>query len=212
VSIRKLFLPENRPISSLLLVTVILAIYGYLSPESSASGNYVYLANPGGAVLFAHAAHKQYDTECVDCHHELVQGEAGACHECHDDPEYTGTLFSHDELVEVADHSCDSCHNLLPDTEARNCRRCHDKTFTGGQPVNDPLNCQQCHEDPDYTADDFSHLEFLEIEDHSCLGCHSPSPVGDIYHQGCTACHRERAAEIFVNDQDQVICKSCHLI
>ena len=212
MSLRNLFSPENRPLTLLVLVAAALALYGYLKPEPAIEGRYFYLENAGGAVLFTHAAHQENDTMCVTCHHALIQGDAENCNECHDDGDYTVDDFTHAELLDIEDHSCDGCHTPLPDADARGCRVCHPAASTGSEKPNEPLNCQQCHDDPDYIADDFTHTELLDLEDHSCIGCHQPGPIGEIYHQDCTACHRGREPERFIDDQDQAICKSCHLI
>ena len=196
----------------LILVAIPLALYGYLKPEPPIQGHYFYLDNAGGGVLFTHAAHQENDTTCVTCHHDLIQGDAESCSECHDDPDYTADEYTHAELVDIEDHSCDECHQPLPNENARSCRVCHPAFTTGSEPPNEPLNCQQCHDDPDYIADDFTHPELLEFEEHSCLGCHQSPPIGEIYHQECTACHRGTEPERFIDDQGQAICKSCHLI
>ncbi|MBU8871673.1 MAG: cytochrome c family protein [Gemmatimonadales bacterium] len=202
----------NRPLIILTLAAAAVALYGYLQPDPSVAGRRFYLDNAGGAVLFTHAAHQEQDALCVTCHHELIQGQAYDCSECHDDPEYVHGAFDHEELLEIEDHSCIDCHLLQPDTAARSCRACH--PLTAGETVvaGNIGDCQQCHDDPDYTPEEFAHPELLEIEEHSCDNCHQLSPVVEIYHDGCTACHRERVPERFINDQDQAICKACHLI
>ncbi len=208
----KEFPSPNRPLTLLFLVAAVLSIYGYLQPDPPATGDQFYLDNAGGAVLFTHAAHQQHDTKCVSCHHALIQTDAVDCSDCHDEPEYTIDDYSHEEIVEVEDHSCLDCHDLLPDSEARSCRHCHPAFTTGSEPEIDAANCQQCHDDPDYVVEDFTHQELQELEDHSCTGCHQPGPIGEIYHLECTACHRGEEPERFINDQGEAICKSCHLI
>ena len=203
---------ENRPLVILALVAAAVAVYGYLQPDPSVAGRRFYLDNGGGAVLFTHAAHQEYDIRCVDCHHALIQGQAYACSECHDDPEYVHGAFDHEELLEVEDHSCTDCHLLQPDTAARSCRACHPSMVEESTAAGELGDCRQCHDDPDYTPAEFSHAELLEIEDHACDDCHRPRPVVEIYHDGCTSCHRDQAAERFIDDQDKVACKACHLI
>jgi hypothetical protein len=88
------------------------------------------------------------------------------------------------------------------------------------------VDCSACHDDPDYVPEEFEHDELVEIEDHSCDGCHDlrpdeeaascrdchdPETISEIYHNTCTACHRQQAAERFIDDQDQAKCKECHL-
>ena len=204
--------PSNRPLFILTFLAAAVAIYGYLQPDPSVAGRRFYLGNAGGAVLFTHADHQEHDTQCVACHHALIQGQACDCSDCHDDPEYVHGSFTHDEYLDIEDHSCTDCHLLQPDTAARNCRACHPAAVAETIVPENTADCQQCHDDPDYTPAEFSHSELLEIEDHTCTDCHQPGPVVEIYHHGCTSCHRQQAAERFIDDQDQAICKACHLL
>jgi len=196
----------------LTLVATAVAVYGYLQPAPSVAGIRFYLDNSGGAVVFTHADHQEYSSACVTCHHALIQGQAYACSECHDDPEYVHSAFAHADLLEIEDHACDGCHPLQPDMAARSCRACHPSAADEQTVAGKPGDCQQCHDDPDYTPEVFSHADLLEIEDHACDGCHRPSPVGEIYHKDCTACHRDQAAERFIDNQGQALCNACHLI
>ena len=204
--------PVNRPLIILTLVALMVSVYGYLQPTPSAEGKRFYLENTGGAVLFTHAAHQEQDNTCVACHHELIQGQAEECSECHDEPEYVMSAHSHDELVEVEDHFCVDCHLVQPNTAARGCRECHPKVADTSTDVESLGDCLECHDDEEYSALNYTHAELLEVEDHSCSDCHLISPVVEIYHNSCSACHREQANDRFIDDQDQAICKACHLI
>ena len=151
MSIRTSFASVNRPLVVLTLVAAAVAIFGYMQPDSSADGSRFYLDNAGGAVLFTHADHQEHNSECVSCHHALIQGQAHDCSECHDDPDYVHGAFSHDEYVEIEDHTCSECHLLQPDTAARSCRECHGATAEETASVGETGDCQECHDDPDYT-------------------------------------------------------------
>lgn len=204
--------PVNRPLLILTLLATAVAVYGFFQPEPSSEGKRFYLENTGGAVLFTHAAHQEQDNKCVACHHELIQGQAYDCSECHDEPEYVIGANSHDELVEVEDHSCVDCHLVQPNTAARSCRDCHPSVAEKSTDVADLGDCLECHDEPEYAASKFTHAELLEVEDHSCSDCHQINPVVEAYHNSCSACHREQAKDRFIDDQDQAICKTCHLI
>ncbi len=212
MSSKNVFASLNYPLTVLAVVAAAVAVYGYFQPDSSQAGRRFYMDKSGGAVLFAHADHQKYGTPCVGCHHELILGQAYDCSECHDDPEYVHGAFAHDELLEIEDHTCIDCHLVQQDSESRNCRTCHPAIVAETEAAEDLGDCQQCHDDPDYTIAEFSHFELLEIPDHACLDCHQISPVAKIYHDSCTECHRAEAAERFIDDQDQAVCKACHLI
>ncbi len=86
--------------------------------------------------------------------------------------------------------------------------------------------CTDCHDDDSYTPDLVDHEELLEIEDHSCDGCHEiadddqarscrachggPDLAG-IYHDHCNACHLEADAARFAADDGAARCSACHL-
>ena len=204
--------PVNRPLFILFLVAAAVAVYGYLQPVPSTDGRRFYLDSTAGAVLFTHADHQGQDTNCVACHHALIQGQTFDCSECHDEPEYVPGAYAHDELVEVEDHSCVDCHLLQPDTAARSCRTCHPATAEATTAQENPGDCSECHDDPEYVPGAYPHDELVEVEDHTCSDCHQPRPVVEIYHNSCSECHRAQAEDRFIDDQGQAICKECHLI
>jgi hypothetical protein len=51
----------------------------------------------------------------------------------------------------------------------------------------------------------------VEIDGHSCLGCHTPGKVSDVYHISCTSCHLEAVPERFANEDGTENCSGCHL-
>jgi hypothetical protein len=55
------------------------------------------------------------------------------------------------------------------------------------------------------------HDDYQEIEDHSCLGCHSPRALAETYHTSCTDCHLEEAPDRFAASDGSANCSGCHL-
>lgn len=85
--------------------------------------------------------------------------------------------------------------------------------------------CADCHDDS-YTRDLLEHADLLEIEDHSCDGCHevadddeaegcrechAGAEVQAVYHQQCNGCHLAASAARFADASGQVRCEQCHL-
>ncbi|MGB3210233.1 MAG: cytochrome c3 family protein [Desulforhopalus sp.] len=116
-------------------------------------------------------------------------------------------LFDHGTHGQSAD-SCVTCHhNIKADSEAASCRLCH----PGFQPNEaNTVACLDCHDDS-YTPDMMEHEEFLEIEGHSCLGCHTPRSVSSAYHKNCSDCHLENSPEKFTHANGELRCGACHL-
>lgn len=138
---------------------------GYLLGEAPALRTRFYLPNPSGAVLLDHARHQELTDGCERCHHEMVQGEARNCRQCHpadapadplflgcqgchDDPAYTAGMVSHEDLLTVEDHRCLDCHaaRAVADAYHRVCNGCH--LAAAPQRFADPDGkalCQACH-------------------------------------------------------------------
>lgn len=124
-------------------------------------------------------------------------------------------LFDHGKHSKAAE-SCAKCHHELSsaeqvtsdeDIKPASCRECH----PGMQPAEkNTISCQQCHDD-DFTPDMLEHDEYLEVEDHTCLGCHTPQSVSQVYHLNCTNCHLETLPNRFTNKGGDVSCGACHL-
>jgi len=53
--------------------------------------------------------------------------------------------------------------------------------------------------------------EYLEIEDHSCLGCHTPISVSSACHKNCSDCHLENSPEKSTPANGELLCAACHL-
>jgi len=92
-------------------------------------------------------------------------------------------VFNHQQHSDQSE-GCESCHHHLYNAE-----------------LSSP--CVECHDD-DVSADDFSHAELKEIEDHECGFCHALDAVRKP--QNCRQCHPQTANEAFVVNT----CSSCH--
>lgn len=138
------------------------AAAGYLQADDEADQGRRYLRNASGAVLFDHASHQQRSEACVRCHHELVDGDAADCADCHDDPDYAPDMTDHAELVELHQAACDNCHDVADDASAENCRSCHDETISEVY----HSSCNGCHlaEAPARFADEEGQA--------ACSNCH----------------------------------------
>jgi hypothetical protein len=88
------------------------------------------------------------------------------------------------------------------------------------------VDCLDCHEDPDYTADSEDHADLVNYHERDCAGCHEIAPSEDIescrncheggevarvFHQSCNACHLETAPEVFADSEGKAACRACHL-
>lgn len=84
----------------------------------------IMFSNTAGNVLFDHKTHtapEAYGFDCIDCHHELEDGEpeALACSECH-------LPGGEDEFArsEVFHQQCNECHEAAA-TAPIDCAECH---------------------------------------------------------------------------------------
>lgn len=83
--------------------------------------------------------------------------------------------------------------------QSESCADCHHPLFS----VTDMTSCSECH-DEDVLAEDFSHKEMIEIEDHNCSFCH---PVNeDVQPQSCGSCHPKLQEE----SEAVINCMECH--
>lgn len=116
-------------------------------------------------------------------------------------------LFDHGVHSTSAD-ACVQCHHdLRGEKKASSCRECH----PGSQPSEtNTVACLECHDDS-YSSDMMSHDEYLEVDDHSCLGCHAPRAVSEAYHANCSNCHLEQSRERFTKADGELLCGACHL-
>ena len=75
------------PISIILILLMIVALSGYLSPAGDRETSVrILIDDCGGKVVFSHLAHhRDYKISCVKCHHEKGgdQVEYIACDLCH---------------------------------------------------------------------------------------------------------------------------------
>lgn len=88
-------------------------------------------------------------SSCRRCHPALQQSESAlnSCTECHDDS-YTPDIMSHDEYLEIEDHSCLGCHapGSLSEVYHASCTDCHlessPERFTQ---ADGEILCAACH-------------------------------------------------------------------
>lgn len=93
--------------------------------------------------------HDDDPVSCRTCHLQEVKGTSSTagCAECHDE-DITPDFLTHDEMLEVEDHSCYDCHSVMALSDAfhQQCTDCHLKS---GQArfVNDKgvARCVICH-------------------------------------------------------------------
>ncbi|MBE0583561.1 MAG: hypothetical protein IH612_07315 [Desulfofustis sp.] len=198
----------TRSLTVVVAVALVAVITGYLLEGTAVGTDRLYLRNTAGAVLFDHGAHGQYADSCATCHHPLYGAAPTAtCADCHDDNRAADDV-SHSELKELHARDCSLCHQQqVEDDQAVSCRQCHPAVQ---QSETNTSACTACHND-DYVPEMLSHDEYLEIDDHSCLGCHAPRSLADSYHTNCSDCHLDAAPEKFMNSDGTVRCGSCHL-
>ncbi len=198
----------TRSLTVVVLVALIGVLIGSLPSKSDKKTDRLYLQSSAGAVLFDHNKHKTTADSCLECHHDLYSArQATSCSECHDDG-YFGSDYEHSELKEIHVFDCATCHEQAADNrQATSCRECHSAT-----PSNDNLTnkCSECHDDS-YFPEIMDHDEYTEIEDHTCLGCHTPRALSDSYHINCTNCHLETLPDRFATNDGDVSCGACHL-
>lgn len=183
---------------------------GYLVDVEAGKTDRLYLRNTAGAVLFDHGTHSRLVESCAKCHHDLYSAAlATSCEECHDE-EFEPAEFSHSDLKEIHNRDCSQCHQPEDGSEREepaSCRQCH----PGVQPSEtNTLGCTECHEDG-YSSDMMDHDAYMDMEEHTCMGCHSPRSVSTAYHTNCSHCHLETSRERFTQADGEVQCGACHL-
>ncbi|MDJ0621500.1 MAG: cytochrome c3 family protein [Desulfocapsaceae bacterium] len=199
----------TRSLTIVVVVAAVAVILAYFIPESPAETDRKYLRNTAGAVLFDHGAHNEMADSCAVCHHSLYSSvQATTCEDCHGE-DMGAEDFSHDELKEIHGTDCSQCHEqIADDDQAASCRQCHPAVQ---QSETSLIGCMECHDDDSYSPDIMDHDEYLEIEEHTCLGCHAPGSLSEVYHTSCTNCHLENSPEQFTEADGEVLCAACHL-
>lgn len=198
----------TKALTIVMLVTVTGAIIGCLTNVQEVKTDRVYLMSSAGSVLFDHGKHSRSAESCAQCHHDLYSAtQATSCADCHDEG-YVADEFNHARLKEAHNRDCSKCHEEAETVvKPTSCRTCH----PGHQPSEAQTNsCLVCHDD-DYTPDMLEHDEYLEVEEHTCLGCHTPQAVSQVYHTNCTSCHLETLPDRFTTPGGDVSCGACHL-
>ena len=92
-------------------------------------------------------------------------------------------LFDHEQHADRAE-GCENCHHQLYSADVY-------------------AECVECHDD-DFSVDDFSHTELLEIEDHECAYCHDIHDEREP--QNCRQCHSQALLEPVIENN----CVNCH--
>lgn len=200
-------LRKALPLATVAGLAVLVGVIGYLRADPEPSRDHIYIPSSSGPVLLTHARHAGLADDCVNCHHELVRGDAVACSECHDEAGYVPDMIDHDDLARIKAHVCGGCHDVAANQEALNCRQCHPAVATDRASL---IDCQTCH-DSSYTPDLMDHAALLDIEGHTCKGCHVLSSVADSYHAQCNACHLAAAPAVFQGADGSTLCAACHL-
>lgn len=198
----------TRSLTIVMIVAVVAIVIGCMVDADSGKTNRLYLKSSAGAVLFDHEKHSQDAESCSLCHHDLYGAEqVVTCVECHEE-EVDASEFDHSELKDIHSRDCSTCHEQsVEDDQAVSCRTCHP-----GVQENDKntVGCIECHDDS-YSPDMMQHDEYMEMEEHTCLGCHAPKSVSEAYHTNCSHCHLKNAPERFSSADGKVQCGACHL-
>lgn len=191
-----------------IIVAGVAAVIGSLAVDEPAANQRFYLRNTAGSVLFDHDRHQSAIATCAVCHHNLYDSAvAVSCEECHGD-EVDPADFEHAEMKEYHGRDCTTCHEqVLDDDTAESCRQCHPGIQESEA---DMVDCSTCHDDG-YDPDMLEHAELVEIEEHSCLGCHQPQSLSESYHASCIGCHLDESPKKYANADGTVNCGGCHL-
>ena len=105
-------------------------------------------------------------------------------------------------------HNCSACHATTDSQDVGACRSCH----TSGEGT--PPGCVECHAGDDYQPDMLEHAELLDIDGHTCDGCHVASRGSDAVHKRCNRCHSDLEAGTFfrrTRDDAASLCATCHM-
>ena len=198
----------TRSLTVVIVVAAAAVVISNMVGANSDKVNRLYLKNSAGAVLFDHEKHSQSAESCAQCHHDLYGAEQiTTCAECHDEG-VVASEFNHVELKEIHSRECSTCHEQTgEEDQAVSCRTCH----PGMQEAdNNTVGCIECH-DETYLPEMMSHDEYTEMEEHTCLGCHTPKSVSEVFHLDCSQCHQETVPQRFSQADGAVQCGSCHL-
>ncbi|MGE4195245.1 MAG: cytochrome c3 family protein [Pseudodesulfovibrio sp.] len=133
---------------------------------------------------FDHEAHKDYASDCHDCHHGAdIEPEPQKCANCH-------TEAGADDLLSMrlAGHeSCGQCHEDMFDKGLSSCKDCHtqkDMTRYEG----DFTACDQCHEAETRELV----LPRMNAFHDQCMSCHEEMGAGPYGPENCNQCHISR--------------------
>jgi len=199
----------TRSLTAVILLALAAAVVGCLGKQQPKATDRHYLRATAGSVLFDHGVHQASAASCADCHHPLYSSTRIAeCGDCHDAEGHSPEDVGHDQLINIHGRDCGTCHEgRTENADVVSCRACHTKTQDGDAVTK---KCSECHDDS-YSPDMMEHDEYLEVKEHSCLGCHAPRTISEAYHTSCTGCHLQEAPERFTRQDGQVVCGACHL-
>jgi len=187
------FLPKRyHTISFILIILMLIAVMGYLSPVGDRERSVrILIDDCGGKVVFLHVAHYgDYQISCVTCHHDKSGNQTGyvACGLCHP--------------VAFNQQYMENHKSFFADKKA--CVRCHHVEFiktdfehSSHQSYTD--DCTDCHHGPN-----------IEPEPRACISCHSTEGREDIpnlrdaTHDCCKKCHED------IFDKGFNGCSGCH--
>lgn len=198
------------------VIFLILGLAGHALPTKDLeSPKRVFFDNAGGAVLFPHEQHEEFD--CAQCHHELLTEEVEtSCTLCHHEDSFEIYEWEDEDIGDLhaefttEDHTdCIDCHSHedftspTPPPAASSCAECHDD-YVDYDPILTGHNCSACHA----TADDDEQLVM------ACAACHQS---GEGEAQSCDACHPDDEFEpddldhAELTDIDGHTCAACHV-
>lgn len=200
------------PVGWAAAVLLALGVAGYLVPEEPQKVPVrIVMENPGGKVIFTHAAHhREYGASCESCHHEggNLERKAVPCGSCHPAAFDRAYVMSHVDAFPDKS-ACVTCHHL--EFEKYQFNHGEHAQFAGD-------DCQACH-----------HGQDIESEPAACGDCHGETPDGDApslvnaAHARCGSCHQDmfdvglkscgvchRKKDMSAYQGDYTACNQCH--
>jgi hypothetical protein len=207
-------LPKRyHTISIILIILVLIAMVGYLSPAGDRETSVrILIDDCGGKVVFSHLAHhRDYKITCVKCHHEKNEGQADhiACGLCHPVTFNQNYIENHKSFFPDK-NTCVRCHHLeffkagFEHSEhegyASDCTDCHHESDIEPE----PQACKSCH-----LATEGQNIPNLKNATHDCcMRCHE-----DFFEKGfkgCSDCHAKKDMKKFKDLYSS--CLPCHQV
>nr|WP_321257249.1 cytochrome c3 family protein [uncultured Pseudodesulfovibrio sp.] len=192
---------SNSKILPVILAAILLlaaSAIGYVkTSEKAQMPARILFQNNGGKVIFSHLVHhRDYQINCVQCHHEkgtdemtMEDNKALDCGSCH--PNEFNEEYINNHMDSFPNESyCVRCHHT--EYEA--------VIFDHEEHKDYADDCYDCH-----------HGKEIEPEPQKCANCHKGDDSGDLLsmrlagHQSCANCHED------MFDKGLSSCKSCHI-